>query len=237
MVHEFRTTQWTTVLAAARGDAAARRDALGRLIDKYWYPAYLYVRRRGWSHEDAADATQDFFARMVEKDVLRAVSPEKGRFRTFLLVCLRNFLIGLRERDTARKRGGGRRAFSLNNDEANERYLREPADDNRPEASFHRGWALALLECVLQRLADEFRRAGKEKQFEQFRPYLTGDSGAPAYVVVAAELGMNEGAVRTAVHRLRQRYGQLLREEISQTVSSPEEIEEEILDLFQAVGA
>jgi RNA polymerase sigma-70 factor (ECF subfamily) len=237
MVHEFHTTQWTTVLTAAHGDTSRRHEALGRLAEKYWYPLYLYARRRGWSHDDAADATQDFFARILEKELLRSVNPEKGRFRTFLLVCLRNFLAGRREHERAQKRGGGQVVFSLNAAEAGQRFGNEPAVDETPESSYHRSWALALLECVLARLREEYGRANKELQFDQLGDYLTGDPAALPYAAVAAQLGMSAGAVRTAVHRLRKRYAELLREEISQTVASAEDVDQEIHDLFRAVAS
>jgi RNA polymerase sigma-70 factor (ECF subfamily) len=230
----FATTRWSLVLAAQQKAAPEARDALADLCRLYWYPLYAYVRRRGHDANEAEDLTQAFFARLLEKDGLAAVTPTRGRFRSFLLTACQNFLANERERANALKRGGGR-VVSLDLADADGRYRREQAHSETPERLFERRWALALLGRVLQRLREEHEAAGKERLFDAIKAQLTGDEAAP-YAELGQGLEMTEGAVKTAVHRLRKRYGELLREEIGETVAAEAEIDDEIRALIRALG-
>ncbi len=228
----FAATRWSVVLAAQ--DPVRTKVALEELCRAYWYPLYAYVRRRGHSAEDAQDLTQAFFARLLEKNWLQAVAPEKGRFRAFLLVALKHFLANEWDKARARKRGGGAMPVVL---EAETRYQREPRDELTPDRLFDRQWALALLEIVLNRLGEEHDTPEKRRLFEALRGTLTGDQPEAGYAAVARQLGVNEGAVKVAVHRLRKRYRELLRAEIAQTVSDPGQVADELRSLFAAVQA
>jgi RNA polymerase sigma-70 factor (ECF subfamily) len=232
----FATTRWSVVLTAADPSAPGSADALAELCRTYWYPIYAFVRRRGNSHEAAQDLTQEFFARMLEKRYIDDVGPEKGKFRTFLLVCLKRFLANEWDRDHAQKRGGGRVHFSLDFEDAEGRYRLEPGHEVTAQKVFERRWALTVLERTLAALAEEFRKAGKGEVFEALKVYLVGEVGAPAYVEVGKRLGMSEGAVKVAVHRLREKYRAALRREIAATVSDEAEVDQEIADLFAALG-
>lgn len=225
----FAATRWSIVLAAG-GDhcATATRRALEDLIHAYWFPLYAFARRVGQAPSEAEDAVQGFFARLLEKKYLAQVDRSKGKFRSFLLAALKHFLAKERAMDRARKRGGGRAAVALDAMDAEARYAVEPADEMTPERLFDRRWALAVLDQVLGRLGGEYIQGGKGKLYEAIEPSLTGGAGAIDYSQVSRELAMTEGAVRVAVHRLRRRYRDLLREEIAQTVDSPEQVEEEI---------
>ncbi|NQU09379.1 sigma-70 family RNA polymerase sigma factor [bacterium] len=230
----FATTHWTIVLTAGRRDTSRARDALAQLCQTYWYPLYAYVRRRGYSPQDAEDLTQGFFARLLELDSLAAVAREKGRFRAFLLASMNHYLADEWDRASAQKRDA-RRTISLDALDAETRYAREPVDTVTPERLFERRWALTLLETVLHRLKKEYEAAGKRELFQQLRFAITGDKNAVPYADLAARLGMTGEAVRVAVHRLRRRYRQVLREEIAQTVTSPEEVKEELRALFASL--
>jgi RNA polymerase sigma-70 factor (ECF subfamily) len=232
----FAATRWSLVLAAGGdNDAAATRRALEELIRAYWFPLYAFARRAGQAPSEAEDAVQGFFARLLEKKYLAQVDRSKGRFRSFLLAAMKHFLAKERARDRARKRGGGRAAVALDAMDAEARYAVEPADEMTPERLFERQWALAVLEEVLGRLGGEYVEGGKGKLHEAIEPCLTGGAGAINYAQVSRELTMTEGAVRVAVHRLRRRYRDLLREEIAQTVDSPEQVEEEIAYLLNCL--
>jgi RNA polymerase sigma-70 factor (ECF subfamily) len=232
---QFATTHWSLVLAARDRAEPGADDALASLCGLYWYPLYAYVRRRGHGADEAHDLTQGFFARLLEKDFLAGVDRGKGKFRAFLLAACNHFLANERDRARAKKRGGGRAVLSLSAADAEGRYLAEPADVLTPEKLFERRWALALLQQVMTRLRDEFEAKGKGRLFDRLRGFLVGEKGA-GYRRVAAELGLSEGAVKVAVHRLRQRYRELLHEEIGRTVGTAEETEEEIRTLFAALG-
>lgn len=199
---------------------------------RYWYPLYAYVRRRTADVHEAQDLTQDFFARLLEKNTLAAASPERGRFRNFLLTAIKNFLANRRDRDHAAKRGGGTRALSFDLESGESRLMMEPAHDMTPERLFERQWVLTLLELVMRRLQQECEAAGKAAQFERFKEVLTGGKERLPYAAAAAELGISEGAARQAASRLRKRYRELLREEVSQTVAEPRDIDDEIKSLF-----
>jgi RNA polymerase sigma-70 factor (ECF subfamily) len=228
----WATTSWTQVLAARDAPSTEAREALEELCRAYWYPLYAFVRRLGEGPEDARDITQAYFARLLEKGYLGDYDPERGRFRVFLMASIRNFLSKEREYAQALKRGGGTQIVSLDDTDAEGRYSHEPVEPLTPEQVFERRWALTLLERVLVRLQVELATAGREQEFERLRGLLTGEQPKMPYRDVAAELGMSEAAIKTAVHRLRQRFGALLREEIAGTVSSPDQVDDEVRHLL-----
>jgi RNA polymerase sigma factor (sigma-70 family) len=232
----FRTTQWTAVLDAARPGTERTQEAFARIYLDYWYPLYAYIRRRGFSPPDAEDITQDFFLHLIEKQSLEGMERNGGKFRSFLLRSLDNFLANQWDRSRAQKRGAGRQPLSLEAADGEVRYSMEPPAPDTPETMFERQWVFTLLAKVLEDLRAECETAGKGKLFGDLRLHLQGDRQGPAYAEVAARHGMTEGAVKVAVHRLRQRYGELLREEIARTVSRPEEVDEELRH-FIAVSA
>jgi RNA polymerase sigma-70 factor (ECF subfamily) len=231
----FVTTHWSVVLAAQKGSAASTQ-ALARLCSVYWYPLYAYVRRRGHQEQDAQDLTQEFFARLLQRNALQSVSPDKGRFRSFLLASLKNFLTNEWDRRRAQKRGGGGTFVPLNWQIAENRYALESIDNATPEALYERRWALTLMEQVIARLRQEYTQNEKSGLFDQLKGFLSGEDRSMTYVELAAQHGVSKSAVKMAVLRLRQRYGQLLRQEIAHTVSTPEEVEEEIRHLIAVVG-
>lgn len=232
----FVTTQWTQVLNAGGASSTCARDALAALCGTYWYPLYAYVRRRGYSPQDAQDLTQDFFARLLEKNTLGAVTREKGRFRSFLLTALHHFLVDEWKKARAEKRGGGL-IFSLNAIEAEDHYSREPADALTPEKLYEQNWALALLDTVYHQLRAEYEVAGKKALFAELKFCLTGERSRVPYATLAARMGMPENTVKTLVHRLRARYRELLRAEVANTVATPGEIDEELRCLFRALAS
>ncbi|MGD0252586.1 MAG: sigma-70 family RNA polymerase sigma factor [Verrucomicrobiota bacterium] len=232
----FVTTHWSVVLTAARSDTTRARAALENLCQTYWPPLYAYVRRRGYSPEDAQDLTQTFFARLLERNAVAGVDPAKGRFRSFLLASLKHFLANEWDKAKAQKRGGGQVMIPLDIKSAENSGGFEPADNLTAENIFERRWALTLLEQVLRRLRAEYVRAGRENLFEQLKPTLTETSRTVAYAEIAIRLGTTEGAVKVAVHRLRQRYREVLRAEIADTVANPGEVEDEIRNLFAALA-
>lgn len=225
------------VLTAGRGDWQQAQNALETLCRTYWYPLYAYVRRRGYSPVDAEDLTQEFFAWLLERKWLGKADPQRGRFRSFLLTSISNFLSNEWDKTRTQKRGGAK-IISLERDEAENRYIWQPLSYSIPESSFtpeqsfEWRWALTLLDQVMDRLSAEFEQDGKKELFEALKPCLQGESAAQPYAILASKLGMTEGAVKVAVHRLRQRYRQLLRDEIAGTVAGPEEVEEELRYLF-----
>ncbi len=231
----FVTTHWSVVVTAGRSDTVAH-DALAKLCQTYWFPLYTYVRRRGHSSEDAQDLTQEFFARLLERNWVADADQQKGRFRSFLLSAMNHFLADEWDKARAQKRGGGVAPLSLQFDTAETRYGVEPADNVTPERSFERRWALTLLEEVLKRLQAEFEQEGKAELFAALNPCLVGERTSQPYAELAGKLGMNEGAVKSAVHRLRQRYRQLLRDAIAQTVATRDEVDEELRQLFAVLA-
>jgi RNA polymerase sigma factor (sigma-70 family) len=230
----FATTHWSMVASAGCSRSPDARRALATLCERYWFPLYAFVRRAGNSAEDAQDLTQEFFVHLLDKHFLAAADQKKGRFRTFLLTAVKHFLANERDRVRARKRGGGQRIVSLEGPESEARYRREPFDTLTPERVFERQWALTLLEQVLAQLQAEMTANGKAALFDAMKAHLTG-AQTTGYAATAARLGMTEGAVKVAAHRLRRRYRELLREEIAQTVPSPDEIEDEIRHLFNCL--
>jgi len=227
---------WSIVLSARDKDRTGFRQALEKLCRMYWYPVYAYVRRRGLSVEDAEDLTQEFFSRLVEKQFLQAVSEDRGRFRGFLLMALKRFLANEWNREHTKKRGGDVIVFSLDFVGAEGRYQTEPADDITPEKLFQREWGLNILERTLFRLREEHAALGDGFDFDRLKMYLTGDAPRGLCGRLAAERGVTEGAARVAVHRLRRRFGDLLRAEIRETVDSEQEIDDEVRFLLEAVG-
>lgn len=222
------------MLTAGRTGSRDARGALEKLCRTYWHPIYAFVRRRGYSVEDAQDLTQEFFARLLEKNWLGGVDPVKGRFRSFLLASVKHFLANESDKARAQKRGGGQIPIPIDVKTAETTCGFEPADNVTAENIFERRWALTLLDQVLQRLREEYVHDGKGRLFEQLKSTLTEASRSVAYVEIPRRLDMTEGAVKVAVHRLRQRYRELLRTEIADTVSGPEEVEEELRALFAA---
>ena len=233
----FATTHWSVVLAAGGDSSPAVRDALERLCRAYWFPLYGYVRSKGFNPHDAEDLTQEFFARFLSSNALRTVSEERGRFRAFLLASLNHFLANEWDRLKAQKRGGGRTALSLDAASAEERLQIEPATDCTPERLYERRWALTVLESVLDPLRDEMNAAGKSASFDALRPFLSDAAGAMSYADAVARLGVTEAATRKAVQRLRERYRELLREEVAHTVGAPHEVESELRDLLNVFTA
>jgi RNA polymerase sigma factor (sigma-70 family) len=232
----FPTTRWSLVLQAGDADAPLAEESLAELCGAYWYPLYAYVRRRGHGPEEARDLTQDFFARAIEKGLLAEADPSRGRFRSFLRTVCAHFLANRRDWDRAKKRGGGQAVVSIDAADAESRYSRELADGLTPERIFDRSWALTLLGRVLDRLGREYDEAGKAAVFEALRGVLSEDPDAPSYAAVASRLRTSEGAARVAAHRLRRRYGELLRQEIAATVAEPADVDDEIRNLFAALG-
>ncbi|MEW6360435.1 MAG: sigma-70 family RNA polymerase sigma factor [Planctomycetota bacterium] len=232
----FATTRWSIVLAAGGESTPRAREALATLCQGYWFPLYAYVRRQGRNADEAQDLTQEFFARFLEKNYFRTLDPKKGKFRAYLLASMKHFLANEWDRVHAQKRGGGRAPIPLDFDAAEGRYALEPTHDLTAERIFERRWALTLLEQVLARLRQDFAEAGKEGLFNRLKEFLAADKKTIPYRQVAEELGMTEGAVKVAIHRLRKRYRERLRMEIAQTVADPSEIEDEIRFLFTAIG-
>jgi RNA polymerase sigma factor (sigma-70 family) len=232
----FVTTHWSVVLAAGRSDSTQARAALEKLCKNYWYPLYAFVRRLGHSPHDAEDLVQGFFAICLEKNYLIAAEQTRGRFRSFLLIALKHFLANEYDKAQARKRGGAQISISLDSLTAEQRYALEPTDELSADKLFERRWALTLLDQVVTRLRDEQAAAGKLEQFEQLKECITNAGRGTPYVELASRLGTSEGAIKVAVHRLRQRYREVLEEEIANTVSSPEEIEDERRQLLRALG-
>ena len=232
----FTPTHWSVVVAARRNDSTHARVALEKLCRAYWPPIYAFVRRQGHNPHDAQDLTQEFFARLLAKNYLAEVDRSKGRFRSFLLASLKHFLANEWDKSQAQKRGGGQVLIPIDAATAETSFGFQPADNLTAEKIFERRWALTLLDQVLRRLRADYVRDGKEKLFEQLKTTLTEVSRTVAYAEMAARLDTTEGAVKVAVHRLRQRYRELLRAEIADTVASVGEVEEEIRNLFAALA-
>lgn len=235
MSGKFATTQWSQVLAAQAGEDTAARVALQELCTAYWYPIYAFVRHQGYDADRAADLTQGYFAELLEKDFLGDVDPSKGRFRSFLLTSLRHFISHQRDREKAQKRGGRTEIVSIDTQDAESRFGIEPVDRLTPEQLFERRWAMTVLERAMNRVGAEAEEAGDREEFERFKPYLTGQRPQVPYREVGAELQMSEGAVKTAVYRLRRRYGECVRAEIAETVIDPSDIDDEVRHLLTKV--
>ena len=231
----FPTTHWSIVVAAGSPDSPRYREALETLCREYWFPLCAFLRRRGYDPDRAQDYTQGFFVHMLEKQDLCRADPNRGRFRSFLLAMLKHFAADTQERAQAQKRGGGKTVISLDAAEAEARYAAEPADRLSPEKLFERSWALTVLGRTMTRLRRDMAARDKSALFEHLKAHLGGQTNALPYRDLAAQLNMTEGAVKVAMHRLRTRYREMLREEVAQTVSAPDEIEDEIRALFTAL--
>jgi len=229
---QFVTTQWSIVRAIGEENATAANSALQELCQKYWYPLYTYVRRQGNDASAAADLTQAFFADLLQRDDLKKVDPGLGKFRSFLLASLKHFLINQWDKAQAQKRGGGKSPLSLDFGEADNRYSLEPSHAQTPDLIYQKQWAKTLLQRVTQTLRSDFADRGKAHQFDKLQKFLSGKNNEETLGEAADHLGMSEVAVKVAVHRMRQRFGEILRTEIANTVSTTEEVDSEIQQLF-----
>jgi RNA polymerase sigma-70 factor (ECF subfamily) len=233
---DFHTTHWTVVLTARDKESAGAQEALGNLCSSYWYPLYVYIRRQGINPHEAEDLTQEFFHRLLQKEALAHVRPAAGKFRSFLIACLKNFLANEREHSSAQRRGGGRALIALDGLEAETRYALEPAEHRTPEAEFERQWAWELLEQTLKELEREYSTARKSDLFDDLKGFLPGGQENGSRADLAAKRGVSVGAIDVAIHRLRQRFGMLLRHQVAQTVSSDKEVDEELHYLGTLLG-
>lgn len=231
-VGTFLTTHWSTVMRAGDSRSPEAAAALEKLFRTYWYPLYVFVRRKGYTHEEASDSTQSFIARFLEKNYLHSVDAKYGKFRTFLLTSLTHFLANEWDRSQAQRRGGGCQIFSLDSVSGEERYRLEPVDEATPSTIFERRWAQAVMAQVLDRLAAETNAV----RFESLKGFLLEDKGAVSYGEVASRLGMSIPAVTSAIFRMRARFRAILYEEIAKTVDSPEMVEEEIRHLITVLS-
>ena len=232
---EFPSTRWSRVVAAADLATPDARSALAELCSAYWYPIYVFIRRKGNDAEKSLDLTQSYFARLLEKPVLAAADPRKGRFRSFIRTDCEHFLISEHRRDNAIQRGGEIGLISIDAQDAESRYRFEPADTMTPDRLFERAWAVTLLGRVLDLLAAEYAESGRAEVFAQLKVVLTEGKGAVSAATLAERLGTTEGAVYGAVHQLRKRYREILKDQIAATIDDPAHIDDEIRDLFGAM--
>ena len=230
----FLTTRWSRVILAGDATVADAHEALSSLCRDYWRPLYHFARRKGHSPEDAQDFTQGFIAGLLAHNGIARADRERGRFRTFLISAFCHYLANQHRDRSAQKRGGENAMLSL--DDADAGFAQQASDGVTPELEYERSWAMALLERVMGRLRDEYAGAGRLALFEKMQPHLSGAAGRPGYARLGEELGMSEGAVTVAMHRMRRRYGELLREEIAATVATPEEVEDELRHLMNVVS-
>lgn len=228
----FTSTHWSMVLSAREGLSLTSQAALERLCRAYWPPIYAFLRRKGHAPPDAQDLAQEFFARLLRRETFADADPQRGRFRTFLLSALSCFLIDEHRRATRQKRGGGEQPISLDDEQAEELYLEVPGPGLSPDQMFDRRWRLALLQQALRRLESECAAAGKQRQFTSLKEFLTSPASVGAYDPIAAELGTSPRTIAVTIHRLRQRFRELVREEVAQTVTNPAEFDEELKLLF-----
>jgi DNA-directed RNA polymerase specialized sigma24 family protein len=231
---EFPSTRWSRVVAAADLAMPDARSALAELCSAYWYPIYVFIRRKGNDAEKSLDLTQSYFARLLEKPVLAAADPRKGRFRSFIRTDCEHFLISEHRRDKAIQRGGDIGLISIDAQDAESRYRFEPADTMTPDGLFERAWAVTLLGRVLDLLAAEYAESGRAEAFGHLKIVLTEGKGAVSGATLAERLGTTEGAVYGAIHQLRKRYREILKDQIAATVDDPAQVEDEIRDLFRA---
>ncbi|MBI1841602.1 MAG: sigma-70 family RNA polymerase sigma factor [Verrucomicrobia bacterium] len=227
----FTTTHWSVVLAAGSADSGDALIALEKLGRSYWYPLYAFARRAGYSEHDAQDLTQGFFTHLIQKTAFRAITPERGRLRSFLLASLKNYMGDVRDRESAQKRGGGQVIVSIDAQEAEDRYRFEPQDPQTPEKLFERRWALTMLDSALEELESEARKAGRQDLFIHLRGSLVGGEGARTCADIAQTLGMSEESIKKALQRLRKRYKEVIREQIRQTVANDGDVEQELREL------
>ncbi len=231
------TTQWSVVLAAGDEDSNIARSALEALCETYWYPVYFYIRRRVGSADRAQDLTQGFFTTVLEKDYFTDANPERGRFRAFLLTAAKHFVANEWKKEKAKKRGGGHALVSLDFADGESRYTLEPVNHKTAEVLFDEQWAVTLVNRVLEMLRHDFAELGKEPEFHILKQHLAGRVDGASYTETANSLAISEGAARVVVHRMRKQYREMLREEIAQTVSGPDEIDDEIRSLFASLGS
>lgn len=232
----FATTHWSVVVGAGAASSPEAEAALTRLCQTYWLPVYAFVRKRGHSPEQAQDLTQAFFANFLEKQQVTKANRERGRFRSFLMTSVENFLRNENDRAQAQKRGGGRPLLSLDEQDAEAHYLQEPTTEMDPAKAFEQRWAATLLDMVLKRLQAEFGETGRGDLFDAFQPHLWDDAEATPYPALAQRFGLSLANIKVTAHRMRQRYRELLREEIAHTVSLPSQVDDEIRYLMQVVS-
>jgi len=232
----FATTHWSVVLAAQNGDSLGASEALNDLCRAYWPPLYAFIRRQGHDVAEAQDLTQEFFARLLERDYLSRLDQQRGKFRSFLLAFVKHFLSEQRDKARAQKRGGGQTLLSLDAAEGETGYLSEPADELTSEQIFERRWVQTILQRALDRLAAEYLKADREALFEALKDFQPRQSGSLTYAQIGACLGTTEAAVKSAMQRLRQRHREILHEEIAQTVTSVKEVEEEIRHMREVLN-
>jgi RNA polymerase sigma-70 factor (ECF subfamily) len=225
---QFTTTHWSVVLAAGHSSVPGAQEALEKLCHTYWFPLYAFARRQGNSPEDAQDLTQEFFSRLLEKNYLAKADPDRGKFRTFLLRSLKNFLVNEWKRAGRLKRGGDLEFLSIDTNAAEDRYAAEAPDESNPDAEYETRWAVTLIEQVLTALRQEFDAADKARLFEELKGFIWGDKSTASYAEIAGHLHLSEGTVKVAVHRLKKRFRELLRAEVAHTVARPEDIDGEL---------
>jgi RNA polymerase sigma factor (sigma-70 family) len=231
----FATTHWSVVLKAGHNSSPGSEAALEKLCRTYWFPLYAFARRQGNTPEDAQDLTQDFFARLLEKNYISKADPDRGKFRTFLLQSLKNFLLNEWKRAGRLKRGGDLEFVSIDTNAAEDRYAAEAPEEFDPDAEYETRWAVTLIEQVLTALRHEFNDADKGRLFEELKGFVWGDKSAASYAEIAGHLNLSEGNVKVAVHRLRQRFRELLRAEVANTVARPEDIDGELRHLISVL--
>jgi len=234
---QFNTTHWSVVRMAGQSQVRQAGEALENLCRTYWHPIYSYVRRQGHRPHDAQDLTQEFFARLLEKKLYKLASQERGRFRSFLLKSLQHFLVNEWVRGQAQKRGGGQNVLSLDEEEAERIYLQATGDQLVPQNLYDKRWALALLEGAMERLGTDYAAAGKRELFDRLQPLLLAEGSGSSYRELAPLLGLTEGAVKVALHRLRKRLGEVVRAEVARTVDTPQEVDAELRYLMSALHA
>src|SRR2546427_7732151 len=232
----FTTTHWSVVLLAGQADSPHATEALEKLCRTYWYPLYVYVRRQGNSPEDSQDLTQIFFSRLLEKNYFAKADPDRGKFRTFLLGSLKNFLVNEWKREGRLKRGGDLTFLSIDANVAEDRYATEPANESNPDAAYEQRWAVTLIEQVLAMLRREYSAADKARLFEELKGFIWGDKSTASYAEIAAHLNLTEGTVKVAVHPLRQRFRELLRAEVAHTVARPDDVDDELRYLISVAS-
>jgi RNA polymerase sigma-70 factor (ECF subfamily) len=232
----FATTHWSVVLEAKGGDTARANEALEKLCHVYWPPVYAFIRRNGFNSADAQDLTQEFFYRLLTKEYLRHLQDQRGKFRSFLLTFVKHFLSDERDKASAQKRGGGQMLFSLDDTTGEALFQAETATQLGPDQLFERSWAQTVVQQALHRLAGEYAQSGKANLYEKLKELQPGEHGSISYADIGVELGMSETAVKSAVHRLRRRHREILREEIAHTVTRAEDVDDEIRYLITLVG-
>jgi RNA polymerase sigma-70 factor (ECF subfamily) len=233
----FATTHWSVILAAGGQDTPQSAAALDQLCRTYWYPLYAYLRRMGIKPDDAEDLVQGFFLYLLEGRVLRSVGREGGRFPSFLLATFKYFISDQKDKAFAQKRGGGQRLISWELAEAEQRFLREPSNEDSPDRLFDRHWALALLERAMERLQQEWTSGGKAELFAQLKGFVSGEKGLASYAEAAAQANLSPSALKSAIFRLRRRYQDLVREEVGHTLADPNELKEELRHLVGLFGS